>query len=246
MRRHENVLVLNASNGMLLYPLMRSNPEGLSTAVVKDEEQKDVIEHFSKEMEELLRPRVIVSSPLSSFSLIENDMRFAVVSGRNILSRLEKDKAVLHLIKERLEKDGEMALIEAVPSLSSRLSSFAPFTLRERMTQAEAKIYSDPGGLLSWGKEELEKEVSSLFEDATFTYREMEEPRHISRENAESWYNNTYSKYNIDKDEFITAFSDKTVNWKNTVALIRSNTRRLKEEKKNEHEEVKKSIKGEK
>ncbi len=246
LRRHENVLVLNASNGMLLYPLMRSNPEGLSTAVVKNKEQKDVIEHFSKEMEDLLKPLVIVSSPLTSFSLIEKDMRFAVVSGRNVLSRLEKDKAILPLIKGRLEKDGEMALVETIPSLSTRLSSFAPGGLKERMEEAEEKIYSESGELVSWGKTELEREVRSVFENALFTYRDMEEPRHISKENAVSWYNNTYSKYNIDRDEFLATFSDKTVNWKNTVALIRSNTRRLKEEKKNEHEEVKKSVKGEK
>ncbi len=245
LRRHENVLVLNASNGMMLYSLMRSNPEGLSVAVVNNQTQKDVIEHFSSEMEELLRPMVIVSSPFSSFSLLGEGMRYGVISGRNILSRLEKNKNILPLIKERLEKDGEMALIETIPSLSTRLSSLTQSPLREKMEEVEKGIYSLSGDLVSWGKTELEKEVKSVFSDAAFVYREMEETRHISKENAKSWFSNTYSKYNnIDEDEFLTAFSEKDVKWKNTIALIRSNTRRVKENKRNEHEEVKKSVKG--
>ena len=56
--RHGNVLVLNASHGLMLYPLMKMNPEGSSIAQVRNNDQKDVIDHFSMDLEEILRPQV--------------------------------------------------------------------------------------------------------------------------------------------------------------------------------------------
>lgn len=238
VRRHENVLVLNASNGLLLYPLMRLNPEGLSTAVVATKEQKEIIEHFSSQMEELERPSVILSSPYDSFSLIEKGMRFGVISGHNVLSRLECDKKILPLIKASLEEDGEMALLETVPSLSSRLSYFAPDSLKNSLEEAEREIYSPDSLLFGWGKEKMEKSVREVFPESTVIYKEVEEERHISRENAESWYERTYSKYGVDKVSFLSFFSSRNIKWKNTVAVIRSNTRKLREAGKNEHKAV--------
>ncbi len=238
VRRHENVLVLNASNGLLLYPLMRLNPEGLSTAVVAAKEQKEIIEHFSSQMEELERPSVIVSSPYDSFSLIEKGMRFGVISGHNVLSRLECDKKILPLIKASLEEDGEMALLETIPSLSSRLSYFASDSLKKSLENAEMEIYSPDSPLFGWGKEKMEKCVREVFPESTVIYKEVEEERHISRENAESWYERTYSKYGVDKASFLSFFSSRNIKWKNTVAVIRSNTRKLREAGKNEHKAV--------
>jgi len=246
LRRHENVLVLNASNGLLLYPLMRKNPEGLSIATVQKKEQKDVIDHFSKEMDDLLRPEVIVSTPLESFSLIDEKMRFGAISGRNVLSRLPENKAVLPLIKSRLEDDGECALIETIPSLSSRLSDFAQGVLKEELLKCEGALYSSGNPLFSWSKAELEAEVRSTFEKASISYKEMVEPRFISEEQIQSWYENTYKKYFVDKSSFIDAFKNKTIEWKTTIAIIRSNRRGVENRNKSELNEVENRIKGEK
>ena len=85
--RSDNVMVLNASHGLLLWPLMKKNPEGLSVAVVRNNEQKEIIEHFSSELDKLLRPVVIVSEARAAFSAIEDGLQFGVISGRNLLSR---------------------------------------------------------------------------------------------------------------------------------------------------------------
>ena len=244
LRRHENVLVLNASNGLLLYPLMRKNPEGESIAVVQNQSQKEVIEHFSGEMEELLRPVVLVSSPLSAFSKIEDAIRFGAIAGRSILSRLSEDKVILGFIKAHLEDDGEVALLETIPSLSSRLSDYADGELKTSLIKAEADIYSPSNPLFSWGEEELGKTVREYFPEAAFIYKECSEERHISKENAEAWYEKTYSKYSVDRDAFLSSFSGRTVSWKTTVAVIRSNTRRTSSASGNGHTEVKEKVKG--
>ncbi len=244
LRRHENVLVLNASNGLLLYPLMRKNPEGESIAVVQNQSQKEVIEHFSGEMEELLRPVVMVSSPLAAFSGIEDAIRFGAVAGRSILSRLGEDRVILGFIKAHLEDDGEMALMETIPSLSSRLSDYADGDLKASLIKAEEDIYSTSNPLFSWGEEDLEKTVREYFPASSFIYKECREDRHISKENAEAWYEKTYSRYAVDRNAFLSSFSNRTVSWKTTVAIIRSNTRRSSSPSGNGHTEVKDKVKG--
>ncbi len=242
LRRHENALVLNASNGLLLYPLMRMNPEGLSIAVVASETNREIISHFSAEMEELMKPLVIVSGAYEAFSLIEKNMKFGVISARNVLSRLESGRAILPLIASRLEDDGECALLETIPSLSSRLSFFAEGNLRTELENAEKNIYSASSPLFSWGKNELEAAVKETFPLSVFSYRTLEEERHISKENAEAWYCASYSRYGVARDAFISFFSDRSVSWKTTAAVIRSSGRGKPVSKVNEHTPVRDSV----
>ncbi len=231
--RHENVLVLNAGNGLLLFPLMRKNPEGLSVALVKKEEEKEIIFNLSNDIDELSRPEVIVGEPSSFDSIIEEGMKFALISGRNVLSRLEKDKDILSLIEKRLEDDGDIALVETIPILSSRLSDFVQGELKERIAECERDLYST-NPLFSWNKEKLEEEVRIVFPSATFSYKEFEEERRIDFSTAQSWYKNTYSKHGIDEDEFISNFSNRVIRWKNTVALIKGGRRVKKYDKSRE------------
>ena len=220
--RSDNVLVLNASHGLLLWPLMKLNPEGLSVASVCSKSDKEVIDHFSSSLEEILRPMVIVSDAYSVFDKLEEGLLFRVISGRNVLSRLSEDSNILPRIRERLEKDGMIALIQAIPVLSSRLSSFAPESIRGKLEEAEKIIYSSSDPLVSWGKKELEEAVRNVFPEAAVEYSESIETRHLYPESLRGFYKGSYSISGLSEDEFVSAFSDRDVKWSNTVALIRS------------------------
>ena len=220
--RSDNVMVLNASHGLLLWPLMKKNPEGLSVAVVRNNEQKEIIEHFSSELDKLLRPVVIVSEARSAFSAIEDGLQFGVISGRNLLSRLESDRNILEAIKSRLEKDGKIALLESIPSLSSRLSDFASEVYKDKLRKAEEKIYSSDNPLTAWGKKELENAVLDIFPEAYFEYEEDREDRYLSKDAVIGFYRSSYAESGMTEQEFIAEFADRTVKWSNTVAIIRS------------------------
>lgn len=220
--RSDNVLVLNASHGLLLWPLMKMNPEGLSAAAVRSESDREVINHFSSELDELMRPLVIVSEPLSVFDKLEDGLRFSVVSGRNVLSRLSEDSRILKRIREVLEKDGKLALLEAVPVLSSRLSSFAPEMYRAKLESAEERIYSSSDPLVSWNRDDLERTVRAIFPAASFEYVRNTETRHLSEDILRSFYKGSYSISGLDEDEFVSLFRDRNVQWSNTVAVIKS------------------------
>ena len=220
--RSDNVMVLNASHGLLLWPLMKKNPEGLSVAVVRNNEQKEIIEHFSSELDKLLRPVVIVSEARAAFSAIEDGLQFGVISGRNLLSRLESDRNILEAIKSRLEKDGKIALLESIPSLSSRLSDFASEVYKDKLRKAEKKIYSSDNPLTAWGKKELENAVLDIFPEAYFEYEEDREDRYLSKDAVIGFYRSSYAESGMTEQEFIAEFADRTVKWSNTVAIIRS------------------------
>ena len=220
--RSDNVMVLNASHGLLLWPLMKKNPEGLSVAVVRNNEQKEIIEHFSSELDKLLRPVVIVSEARSAFSAIEDGLQFGVISGRNLLSRLESDRNILEAIKSRLEEDGKIALLESIPSLSSRLSDFASEVYKDKLRKAEKKIYSSDNPLTAWGKKELENAVLDIFPEAYFEYEEDREDRYLSKDAVIGFYRSSYAESGMTEQEFIAEFADRTVKWSNTVAIIRS------------------------
>ena len=220
MPRHGNVLVLNASHGLMLYQLMKKNPEGGSYAQVYSREQKEIIDHFSENLDQLTRPMVYVSDTFSIFDRLEEGLSFSVIGGRNILSRLSQDGLILQRIKQRLDEDGSICLMEAIPSLSSRLSSFATPELREKLEKAEEEIYSSSNPLVSWGKKELEETVRKVFPTVEIEYREVLEDRLLTSDSLLSWWSNTYSKYGIEKDEFLAAITPGTLKWKNTIALI--------------------------
>lgn len=220
--RYSNVLVLNASHGLLLWPLMKKNPEGLSVASVKTMEQKEIIEHFSEELDKLLRPEVIVSDAASVFSKLEDGLLFSVVSGRNVLSRLESDSRILPVIKSHLEKGGALALLESIPCLSSRLSEFALPDIAPVLRKAEEKIYSSDNPLTSWGKEDLEKCVRKVFPDAVFSYEKESEERTLTDAALSHFYKESYSLSGLSEEEFLHSFPSRSVRWSNTVAVIKS------------------------
>ena len=220
--RSDNVLVLNASHGLLLWPLMKMNPEGLSVAVVRNNEQKEIIEHFSSELDKLLRPLVIVSGVSDAFNVLEEGLLFSVISGRNVLSRLSSDSQILEKMKSRLDKDGKIALLESIPSLSSRLSDYAEGEAKDKLSQAEKIIYSCDNPLTDWGKLELEETVSKVFPDATFEYIKNTENRYLSPDAVSGFYRQSYMESGLDESEFLKIFSNRSVKWSNTVAIIRS------------------------
>ena len=74
--------------------------------------------------------------------------------------------------------------------------------------------------MVSWGKKELEETVRNVFPTVEIVYREVLEDRLLTPDSLLSWWSNTYSKYGIEKDEFLAAITPGTLKWKNTIALI--------------------------
>ena len=233
IRRYSNTLTLNASRGLLLWPLMRLNPEGLSMAFVRNKEDKEVIEHFAREFEEVEKPEVIVSeSDEKAFSEIDDDLYFSVITGKNVLTRLEKSGKLLSEIKRHLEKDGKLLLLETIPKKSTRLSELTDGEISAELKEAEERIYS--GNPLSrWDETDLENLIASHFESVSIRIEKSMEKRYLSKESVRSWWERSYSKF-VDekfKDAFISSLADREVDWRSEIAVIKGTNSGLKKKK---------------
>ena len=219
--RYSNVLVLNASHGLLLWPLLKLIPEGLAVAQVGKASEKEVIDHFAEGLEELQRPLVLVSGKEEVFSKLEKGISFGCIAGRNVFSRLETDKALLSSLKPLLEKDGQIAFLETIPALSTRLSDLVPKKKRAPLLKAEEAVYRE-SPLSSWGKAELEEAFRSFFPDVEISYSVEKEERQLTREALSSFYRNSYRSSGLSEEEFLSLFKEGPVTWSGTVAVIRS------------------------
>ncbi len=233
IKRYSNTLTLNASRGLLLWPLMRLNPEGLSMAFVRNKEDKEVIEHFAREFEEVEKPEVIISeSDEKAFSEIDDDLYFSVITGKNVLTRLEKSGKLLSEIKRHLEKDGKLLLLETIPKKSTRLSELTDGEISAELKKAEERIYSD-NPLSRWDETDLENLIASHFESVSIRIEKSMEKRYLSKESVRSWWERSYSKF-VDekfKDAFISSLADREVDWRSEIAVIKGTNSGLKKKK---------------
>ena len=58
IRRSDNILVLNASHGLLLWQAVKYNPEGLAVAQVRTKEDEDYINHYKQSLDILRQPEI--------------------------------------------------------------------------------------------------------------------------------------------------------------------------------------------
>ena len=218
--RFSNILVLNASHGLMLWPLMKMNPEGLAAAQVSNNEQKGIIDHFASEMDELSKPIVYECSQSEIFNKLEKGLEFRVISGRNCFSRLSEAGPFADEILKWLEPEGQLAFIEAIPSLSSRLSDFSESDeMKSVLIEAERSIYNSP--LTDWGRHELVSFINNHFPGSDIQFVDNIEERRFSESNLRNWFVNSYSLCGIEESDFITAFVNKTVKWRNVTAIIK-------------------------
>lgn len=233
IKRHDNALILNASSGLMLYPVMKMNPEGLTVCHVRKNDERDIISHFCSELEELTRPEILVSPKTENvFSMLEEGLKFALVASRNILLRLKDGENILKEIKKRLEADGIFLLMQALPSRSSRLSDFTDDPqLKEEMMKAEEKIYSS-SELTCWDEKDLENLVSAYFPSSEYMKKESTEKRKLTEAMLSSWWDKSYSRYlGIDKREsYMRNLSEKLVDYKTSTLLVRTNSEKQSRE----------------
>lgn len=221
--RHANVLIINAGTGVLLYPAMKMNPEGSSTAIVRKKEEKDALEHLSNELDELLRPSILIDPEyVNALDSLDEDIDFSLIAARDILIDVNKGNVILQKIKALANDKTVILIASSIARRSSRVSSFIEGKLKEKLEKAEEMIYSS-SSLSNWDEKDLEKLIRSYFPSAMIEYMNLSETRHIDEAVAKTWWNKSYSKY-LDKtlmDDFVSSLKERDVPFKSTSAIIR-------------------------
>ncbi len=218
--RHSNNLIINASTGLLVYPALKMAPEGSTTAIVRKKEEKDALDQVAGELDELLRPQVIVDPEYTgALRALDDDMDFSLIVARDVLREIEKGEEILKEIKKREGKKCTLLIASSLAKDASRVSSFLDDSLKKEAMKAEEKIYSSFSG-----SEDIEKAVRKYFPSASIEYLGLSEKRHIDESTASAWWKRTYSKHLDGKyeDLFISSLKDRDVEFRTRVAIIKA------------------------
>ena len=172
IKRHGNVLDLNAGTGLLTWEAVRRTPEGSVWALVADEKTASGLRVQAENLKEMDRP-VIMNGPLEEIEKRvsaqgQGEVRFDAVVGRNALLS-NRDKAVAAGALARvLAPEGIISLVEGVPRGGQRIYDLVDRKrldkkLVEKWIAAEEAIYDDPDDpMVNWNPEDL----AHAFDDA--------------------------------------------------------------------------------
>ncbi len=248
--RHDNILVLNASRGLMLWEAMKHNKEGLSVAQVKNKEQLDYLEHYLKEFEPLERPIIRLEGTKEILSSLEEGLTFEEVIAKNLYKELKGDATILPLIKSRLRDTSTFITSEALPLSSSRPSDFiSDKSLRDTLIQAEKSIYKK--GEKNWDVDDITKALSRYFTSVETEIITATEKRRLDEATLRNWFQNAYlPNISVTTEEieakFISALKERFLNWQYGIAIIKcSNSQNFHPRKKgNELEEIHRKVKS--
>lgn len=219
--RSDNVLVVNAGFGLLVWEAYRQTPEGGVVAQVETKDQYEYLEHYNKTLEEVNQLQIV-----NSLSNIDEEIRFEKIILRNVFTNLQKGMQILLKVKNMLTANGKIIISQTVPALGSRFSDFVTdSSLKSSLLEAEDKLYNQGPG--NWKQEDLIKAIGSLFKVESTSQISLTEKRTPQTSDLIRIYQRSYEP-NIDNkvdglcDRLCLELSSKTLNWqhKNLFVLL--------------------------
>lgn len=230
IRRSDNILILNASHGLLLWEAMKHNPEGLCTAQVKSAEDKEYIDYYKAQLDELRQPEVITGSPGDVVSSLDPDLKYEYIFGRNVFTRLKKEEGLLNILFRALRAEGILRLCESVPSRGSALSQFVnDKTLKTQLMKAEETIYhSKTNAMSDWDENDIQPFFSRKFSTVTTKTMLSSEDRLLDKATLTQWITKSYipslEKQGFECDTLLERVlrecENRTVSWTHCLVFI--------------------------
>ena len=174
IKRHSNVLNLNAGTGLLTWEAVRRTPEGSVWALVPNEQAAEGLRAQASNLKEMDRP-VIMNGPLEKIrdlvsSKGHGEVCFDAVVGRNALLAVHDKTAAVQTLARVLTPEGIISLVEGVPRMGQRIYDLVDRKgldngLVEKWIAAEEAIYGDfQDPMVNWTPEDL----SLAFEETGF------------------------------------------------------------------------------
>ena len=230
IRRSDNILVLNASHGLLLWQAMKHNPEGLCMAQVRSREDKLYIDHYKSSLDILRQPEVHCGDALDVIRGLDEDLKFEWVFARNVFTRLLEEETLLTVISRAMTLDGTLRLCESVPSLGSTLSEFvSDASTRHLLQVAEETLYhSRSNAMTNWGVDEAREFFSRRFRNVEVETMESREERVLDRNTLTMWITKSYMGVldRMDKhsdtllDKVLQELEGRKVPWRHSLVFI--------------------------
>ena len=237
LQRHDVVLNLNATTGLLTWEALRSVPEGGVYALTYQESEAIALQEQASSLPELLRPIVLHGSLIEIPNIVAS-MHFEAIIGYNTLMREPNKLACIQWLANLLQPDGKIALYESIPKYTQRIYQLInlPDEFGDRWMQAEEAIYANPDdSMTNWDVDDLrsafekvdlkvEIEVERITTSIQISTALLN--RWFSKSQAKPSYASHLAKFLVD-DEIAIAqqlltnkLLNKTVDWASSAAMI--------------------------
>ena len=230
IRRSDNILVLNASHGLFLWQAVKYNPEGLAVAQVRTKEDEDYINHYKQSLDILRQPEIHQGTALEVLQELDEDLKFEIITGRNVFTRLLEEEALLNAVSNRLHLGGTLRLCESIPSGGSTLSSFIKDQgVKTLLMKAEETIYhSRSNPMTAWDENDVKPFFSRRFKYVDTQVKESREERMLDKATLTMWITKTYlpalEKSGISSDtllpKVLSELENRSVSWSHRFVFI--------------------------
>jgi len=199
LRRHDTVLDVGASTGLLTWEALRQVPEGGVVTLARDQASAEAIEQGSALLEALERPRVLQGSVADLPALLEaageGELRFEAIVGRNVFGASAEQGRSAEVLAGLLAPGGRISLAEVLPYRAQRLSALVDLSSLSEVQQraigeAESALYSAPHN----ARASLDEAgLAALFQAAGLEVREaravsFERDQLITAEQVDAWF----------------------------------------------------------
>ncbi len=201
VRRHELVLVVGESSGLLAWEAVRRAPEGGVWVLAEGDEAGELLRGQAEQLPALERPTVLVGAPADLERLLdlrgETDLRFDCLLGRNLFP-YGPDPARLRALAAWLRPGGEdgggrLCLAQVVPRRGQRLSALLdatalPANLLARIQGAEEALYADPDDPVTrWDAPDLVDACAAAGLEARLTLETTQAQRRVADTQLARW-----------------------------------------------------------
>jgi putative ATPase len=239
LQRHDVVLNLNATTGLLTWEALRSVPEGGVYALTYQESEAIALQEQAASLPEILRP-IVMHGSLIELSEAIASMGFEAIIGYNALMRESDKLACIQKLANLLQPHGKIALCESIPKHTQRIYRLInlPDEFGDRWMQAEEAIYANPDdSMTNWDIDDLRSAFEKVGLTVEIEVERITTPMQISTALLNRWFSKSQTKpsYASHLTKFLTddeieivqqlltnKLLNKTVDWASTAAIITS------------------------
>lgn len=243
VQRHHLILDLSADSGLLTWEALRRTPEGGVWALASTEQAAQTIRQQAEHLPDLRQPELAVGQVDQLQKLLDPELRFEHIIGRNALGRQADKEAVFRQLAACGREDATIALAEAVPRHTQRLYDLVDLSaldqeLVERLTAAEEAIYAredDP--MVNWQGEDLLALAADAGLEGSLTDDVQTIEQTISESHLARWFDReakgarpSFAQHlahrleqreiNDLRDLFASQMLNRAVPWKTTIAYL--------------------------
>jgi putative ATPase len=209
--RQDRILVPLAADGLLLWESLRRCPEGLTSALVATEANREALFRYAAVLDEIEQPEIAVleagllPSPQQAAEWFSSDVFDLILIRepwrRGIQNPKTEFTSLAESAKALLAPEGRIVILCSPPMLGQRISKFImeeDQSLAEKLAGAEDAFFAPAQDKLSswnWNASDVSASFESRGFKVTINVLEQKEERLIGPKDIQVWFDKTKSRW---------------------------------------------------